>query len=52
MANNWIVADNRCFTEKMQMTNIIGNFVFVNNVFGREVLAHHPEEILEFTDFH
>ena len=40
-------------TEKMQMTNIIGNFVADNIFFGREMLAHHPEqpslEILEFT---
>ena len=39
-------------TEKMQMTNIIGNF----GANGREVVAHHPEElhleIWEVTDFH
>ena len=29
-------------TEKMVMTNIIGNFVADNNAFGMEVLAHHP----------
>ena len=45
-------------TEKMMMTNIIGNFVVVvgNIVFGMEVLAHHPEElsleIWEFTILH
>ena len=43
-------------TEKMMMTNIIGNFVADNIVFGMEVLAHHPEElslaIWEFTNFH
>ena len=41
--------------EKMQMTNIIGNFVADNIAFGMEVLAHHPEElsleIWEFTNF-
>ena len=41
---------------KMMMTNIIGNFVVDNIVFGMEVLAHHPEElsleIWEFTNFH
>ena len=39
-------------TEKMLMSDIIGNFV-ADIVFGMEVLAHHPEElsleILEFT---
>ena len=43
-------------TEKMQMTNIIGNFVAGNIVYGMEVLSHHPEElsleIWEFTNFH
>ena len=43
-------------TEKMITTNIIGNFVADNIVFGKEVLAHHPEElsleIWEFTTFH
>ena len=42
-------------TEKM-MTNIIGNFVADNIVFGVEVLAHHSEElsleIRKFTNFH
>ena len=44
------------YTEKMMMTNIIGNFVADNIVFGVEVLAHHPEElyleIWEFTNFY
>ena len=31
-------------TEKMRMTNIIGNFVGDNIVFGMEMLAHHLEE--------
>ena len=43
-------------TENMMMTNIIGNFIADNIVFGMEVLAHHHEwlalEILEFTNFH
>jgi len=43
-------------TEKMITTNIIGNFVADNIVFGVEVLAHHPEELSleigEFTNFH
>ena len=43
-------------TQKMIMTNIIGNFVADNIVFGIEVLAHHPEElpleIWEFTNSH
>ena len=43
-------------TEKMLLTNIIGNFVADNIVFGMEVLAHHPQElsleIWEFTNFH
>ena len=38
------------------MTNIIGNFIADNIVFGMEVLAYHPEEIsleiCEFTNFH
>ena len=37
-------------------SKIIGNFVTDNIVFGREVLAHHPEEpsleILEYTKSH
>ena len=47
---------NMTDTEKMLMTNIIGNFVADNIVFGTEVLAHHPEELplemWEFTNFH
>ena len=43
-------------TEKMMMTNIIGNFIADIIVFGMEVLAHHLEElsleIWEFTNFH
>ena len=43
-------------TEKMMMTNIIGNFVAGNIVLRTEVLAHHTEElpleIWEFTNFH
>ena len=43
-------------TKKLMMTNIIGNFIANNIVFGMEVLAHHPEElsleIWDFTNFH
>ena len=43
-------------TEKMMMSNIIGNFVADNIVFGMEVLDRHDEElsleIWEFTYFH
>ena len=43
-------------TEKMQLTNVIENFVADNIVLGVEVLAHHPEEvsleIWESTKFH
>ena len=43
-------------TKKLMMTNIIGNFIDDNIVFGVEVLAHHPEElsleIWEFPNFH
>src|ERR1700744_5797076 len=50
------ISRNMTNTEKMMMTNIIGNFVADNIVFGMEVLAHHPEElsleIWEFTNFH
>ena len=50
------ISRNIIVTEKMQMTNIIGNFVADNIVFGMEVSAHHPEqlslEIWEFTNFH
>ena len=50
------ISRNMIVTEKMMMTNIIGNFVADNIFFGREVLAHHPEElsleIWEFTNFH
>ena len=42
-------------TENTMITNIIGNFIADNIVFGMEVLAHHPEELFleiwEFTDF-
>ena len=42
-------------TEKIMMTNIIGNFVADNIAFGKEVVAHHPEqlslEIWRFTNF-
>ena len=50
------ISRNMIVTEKMLMTNIIGNFVADNIVFGMEVLAHHPEklslEILKYTNFH
>ena len=39
-------------SENTQMTNIIENFVADNIVFGMEVLAHHPEELWEFINFH
>ena len=43
-------------TEKMMLTNIIGNFVVDNIVFGMEELTNHPDglslEIWEFTNFH
>ena len=42
-------------TKKFMMTNIIGNFIADNIVFGMEVLAHPEEqslEIWEFTNFH
>ena len=49
------ISRNMIVTEKMLMTNIIGNFVADNIVFGMEVLAHNPEElsleIWEFTNF-
>ena len=37
------VSRNMIVTEKMIMSNIIGNFVADKIVFGVEVLAHHPE---------
>ena len=50
------ISRNMIVTEKMMMTNIIGNFVADKIVFGMEVLAHHPEELFleiwEFTNFH
>ena len=50
------ISRNITYTEKKMMTNIIGNFVADNIVFGMEVLAHHSEElsleIWEFTNFH
>ena len=50
------ISRNIIVTEKMIMTNIIGNFVADNIDFGMEVLPHHPEElsleIWEFTNFH
>ena len=39
------ISRNTTDTEKMQMTNIIGNFVADNIVFGTEMLAHHTEEL-------
>ena len=49
------ISRNMRDTERMMITNIIGNFVADNIVFGMEVLAHHPEEtspkIWEFTNF-
>ena len=49
------ISRNMTLTEKMQMTNIIGNFVADNIVFGLQMPAHHPEElsleIWEFTNF-
>ena len=50
------ISRNTTDTEKMLMTNIIGNFLADNIVFGTTVLAHHSEElsleIWEFTNFH
>ena len=50
------ISRNMILTEKVQMPNIIGNFVADKIVFGMEVLAHYPEElslqIWEFTNFH
>ena len=50
------ISRNMILTEKMHMTNIIGNFVADNIVSGTEVLTHHPEEpsleIFEFTKVH
>ena len=50
------ISRNTIVTEKMIMTNIIGNFVADKIVFVVEVLAHHTEklslEIWEFTNFH
>ena len=39
------ISRNMILTEKMKMTNIIGNFVDDNIGFGRVVLTHHPEEL-------
>ena len=50
------ISRNVTDTEKMIMSNIVGNCVADNSVFGMEVVAHHPEElsleIWEFTNFH
>src|ERR1700744_358463 len=50
------ISRNMSVTKKLMMTNIIGNFIADNIVFGMEVLAYHPEElsleIWEFTNFH
>ena len=47
---------NMIVTEKIIMTNIIGNFVANNIVFEIEALAHHPKdlslEICKFSNFH
>src|ERR1700761_2288186 len=49
------ISRNMTDTEKMKMTNIIGNFAD-NIVYEMKVLAHHPKalslEIWEFTNFH
>src|SRR6202012_3972368 len=49
------ISRNMIVTQKLMMTNIIGNFIADNIVFGMEVLAYHPEElsleIWEFTNF-
>ena len=39
------ISRNMTYTEKIMMTNIIGNFVADNIVLGMKVLAHHPEEL-------
>src|ERR1700755_2750959 len=39
------ISRNMIVTENMLITNIIGNFVADNIVFGVKVLAHHPEEL-------
>ena len=39
------ISRNMTDTKKLMMTNIIGNFIADNIVFGMEVLAHHPEEL-------
>ena len=39
------ISRNMTDTEKMLMTNIIGNFVAGNIAFGMEVLDHHPVEL-------
>ena len=50
------ISRNIIVTKKLMITNIIENFAADNIVFGTEVLAHHPEELLleiwEFTNFH
>src|ERR1700744_1696180 len=50
------ISRNMIVAKKLMMTNIKGNFIADNIVFGMEVLAHHPEklslEIWEFTNFH
>ena len=39
------ISRNMIVTKKLMMTNIIGNFIADNIVFGMEVLAHHTEEL-------
>ena len=39
------ISINMIVTKKLMLTNIIGNFIADNIVFGMEVLAHHPEEL-------
>ena len=39
------ISRNMIVTEKIIMTNNIGNFVADKIFFGVEVLAHHPEEL-------
>ena len=46
------ISRNITDTEKTMMTNIIGNFVADNIVFGMEVLVYQPEELsLELLTF-
>ena len=39
------ISRNMIVTIKLMMTNIIGNFIADNIVFGMEVLVHHSEEL-------